>query len=844
MSEVTSVNGKTGAVTLAASDVGAVPTSEVGQPNGVASLNSGGKLPEAQLPSSVVASSQGNFIPLKQYDPKWEPGHDSTKALEEAIAASVAAGGVPILLPAGEGEINGEPKLPKNLSCRIVIRGAGRGNTIVKLTSAPYLLSYVKTVAGDTIGDVDLSDFTINGNNVTGGGSVILEQSNECREQVNVVNVRVRRVNVINVPGPATSANRHALLIQSYQSFPNQALNKIENIDIGEVEIEGCQGGVTIMGESTQTPFPINVRMRHILIEDVLHEVASTAIEDHNCANVQVGQNAWTDQPETIVVRRIRGVNSSDVGVELDVPCVFDQLSVTNAYNEGLLLNTFNPAATGSPVVTKTAAVVKSGESLIKVASSANFVVGRQIVFYASGVASCECRTIKAIPGSEHIEVTEALSTEWAESKWISQVDDMDAIAWKGGTVTIYHTTTMTNGNNRGIVFQNAQNVIPCSGISIANPTVIDTSTGHATQVFCQTGTSKSASGSPRFIKLGNLKVDKKNLEYGESSTLIYSPVSFEMKAPAPPIEIKAEISVEGNGNTGSGKIQGRCLNFSSTRAILDLDVVTRWRTKTNGTEKVYGIGLNQATVGDLRGRVRHRWLPSRIEEGGGALVGIAFGKGCAFSSQGDALTSSQSPLTKLTSAAVAEALVLEVESTEGFAEGQAIVVDSLSTAKAEIYLISSVNEAEKKITVCKSGNKPGMAAEHAIGAAVSLLRSMVVEDCDSTALNSTGPSLEFEDGKVAVRAMTRGYQFTTPEAPEVITPPETTKVFWGAYKGRSGVISVIGGTVTLVESSPNGKSFYKVAGGTNVQFHVSPGDFWTITYSSAPTVTFIPDRV
>ncbi len=54
MSEVTSVNSKTGAVVLKAADVEAVATSEVGQPSGVASLEGSGKLPEAQLPSSVV----------------------------------------------------------------------------------------------------------------------------------------------------------------------------------------------------------------------------------------------------------------------------------------------------------------------------------------------------------------------------------------------------------------------------------------------------------------------------------------------------------------------------------------------------------------------------------------------------------------------------------------------------------------------------------------------------------------------------------------------------------------------------------------------------------------------
>jgi hypothetical protein len=57
MSEVISVNKKTGEVVLTAADVEAVPDTEVGQPNGVATLNSGGKLLETQLPSSVANSS-------------------------------------------------------------------------------------------------------------------------------------------------------------------------------------------------------------------------------------------------------------------------------------------------------------------------------------------------------------------------------------------------------------------------------------------------------------------------------------------------------------------------------------------------------------------------------------------------------------------------------------------------------------------------------------------------------------------------------------------------------------------------------------------------------------------
>ncbi len=59
MSEVTSVNGQTGAVVLTPADVEAVPDSSLGVAGGVATLGGSGKLPEAQLPSSVVSGSAG-----------------------------------------------------------------------------------------------------------------------------------------------------------------------------------------------------------------------------------------------------------------------------------------------------------------------------------------------------------------------------------------------------------------------------------------------------------------------------------------------------------------------------------------------------------------------------------------------------------------------------------------------------------------------------------------------------------------------------------------------------------------------------------------------------------------
>jgi len=50
---VDSVNSKTGTVTLTASDVSAIPTSDKGAANGVATLDASGKIPSSQIPGGL-----------------------------------------------------------------------------------------------------------------------------------------------------------------------------------------------------------------------------------------------------------------------------------------------------------------------------------------------------------------------------------------------------------------------------------------------------------------------------------------------------------------------------------------------------------------------------------------------------------------------------------------------------------------------------------------------------------------------------------------------------------------------------------------------------------------------
>ncbi len=60
---VSSVNGQTGAVSITLADLGGVPSSTVGVAGGVASLDTGGFVPIANLPTESVLTNTAEFIP-------------------------------------------------------------------------------------------------------------------------------------------------------------------------------------------------------------------------------------------------------------------------------------------------------------------------------------------------------------------------------------------------------------------------------------------------------------------------------------------------------------------------------------------------------------------------------------------------------------------------------------------------------------------------------------------------------------------------------------------------------------------------------------------------------------
>jgi hypothetical protein len=185
MSEVTSVNGKTGAVVLTAADVEAVPTSAEGQPNGVATLDESGALPEGQLPSSVVTGSNepvattgvSHVFNVKDgaFGAKGDGEADDTEAIKAAVAAVAANGGGVIYFPPGT-YLYSKTITPVS-NCHW--RGAGPNASIIRCkagSSATYFIKgslenggFTKENPCTNISFEDLG-FDLNGNDSEFGG--------------------------------------------------------------------------------------------------------------------------------------------------------------------------------------------------------------------------------------------------------------------------------------------------------------------------------------------------------------------------------------------------------------------------------------------------------------------------------------------------------------------------------------------------------------------------------------------------------------------------------------------------------------------------------------------------
>jgi hypothetical protein len=125
----------------------------------------------------------------------------------------------------------------------------------------------------------------------------------------------------------------------------------------------------------------------------------------------------------------------------------------------------------------------------------------------------------------------------------------------------------------------------------------------------------------------------------------------------------------------------------------------------------------------------------------------------------------------------------------------------------------------------------------------LTIANSIRVEDCDFSGMTGATPQ-EFTfvtDNTTKVKTWVYGIKWITfPKAAYTISAPasNTGTQYIDTWPGT---MLIEGGTVTLVEISRDNATYYTVATGSGVAVPINHTDYYRITYSSAPTITLLP---
>lgn len=152
---------------------GAVQSSSVGQPNGVASLDGSGLVPSNQLGNpltAALADKGGQAFNVKAYGAKGDGSADDTSAIQSAINAASSGGGR-VYLPPGTYLISSSLTITSNC---VSLIGAGIGATTIKAKGGSEGIDML--VIGDgthTISKVRIQEILLDAANQKTGGKAI-----------------------------------------------------------------------------------------------------------------------------------------------------------------------------------------------------------------------------------------------------------------------------------------------------------------------------------------------------------------------------------------------------------------------------------------------------------------------------------------------------------------------------------------------------------------------------------------------------------------------------------------------------------------------------------------------
>lgn len=214
------------------------------------------------------------------------------------------------------------PALPAALTGKLVIDGGGA--TVQLSATAPRFLDLDKQADYDTFQHLDVGNFVIDANHVSGKHHVVLGTYINGVEQtkISVKDIYLHDIRTYNVPSftqtGISTATEHRLNIhfEPTASVGDATLLTISDIIVERVRFEGGNEGVGILGGGGLTNgSPLNIVMDRIVVRHWWHSTLGIPTSGFAASNVQVGGKAKIG---SFYVGHGYGYGSGDVGVEVN----------------------------------------------------------------------------------------------------------------------------------------------------------------------------------------------------------------------------------------------------------------------------------------------------------------------------------------------------------------------------------------------------------------------------------------------------------------------------------------------------------------------------------------------
>lgn len=226
------------------------------------------------------------------------------------------------------------------------VQGSGVGRTIIRLSAtAPSVFSLNKIADYDTFSDIEISDLTIDANNILPATSshVIIGTlaGGATQTKLNLARIYLRRIRTINVATSSTINRANVYLIPQVNVADNPCT--ITDIVLEDLDLNGGAVGVSIGGTTNDSSGNGNLTHDRIVLQRVRHDtgVLNTGAA-YNSENIQIGSR---DTGGTVTIRDCHGFNSGDVGIAVlnGRYSHVEDSTVTDARTAAFQAGNFNP---------------------------------------------------------------------------------------------------------------------------------------------------------------------------------------------------------------------------------------------------------------------------------------------------------------------------------------------------------------------------------------------------------------------------------------------------------------------------------------------------------------------